>query len=349
MNLVFGVVAPDFECGQRHRHLEGRARRILSSDHLVGERGKRVAGERLPARGRKTLVELVGLEARSRGHGQHLARARVHEHGGGTALIRDALDEELLQAEVDAERHVPAGLALVARELADDPSARVHLDLRRADRAAQCQVVDLLGTHLADAEVRQLEQRIAIELLVGRRGHVSHDVGEGRAVRIIADAADLGAHAREIGHVDLDAGELLPAQVFAHRDGDEGAIALGIAEHAAPLGIRQGDDPSQAVEGGAQVAGVLRHDDDAVVLPIERHGPPEAVEDAPTRRRQEAQIDAVVLGKRLIPFRLQDLEIIHAGDEGREQRYFAAHDEGGTAAELLALELVELHRELSCA
>ena len=78
------------------------------------------------------------------------------------------------------------GLSGDAGELADHPAEGIDFDLARACGAAQLQILRLLDAALADAEIRQFEQRIAVEFLLGYCGDIADDVRRGLAERVLA-------------------------------------------------------------------------------------------------------------------------------------------------------------------
>ena len=76
--------------GQRHRHLEGRARRIKAGGRLVDQRRAPVLRPLRPLRLRDAGVEQRRIEGRVGGHRQHLAVAAVQHHGAGALVAEPA-------------------------------------------------------------------------------------------------------------------------------------------------------------------------------------------------------------------------------------------------------------------
>ena len=108
---------------------------------------------------------------------------------------REAPVAEALQLEVEGEPEILAGLALAAVELADLAADRVDLDAAEAGAAAQRLVVAALDPVLADAELGQLQQRVAVLRLLGRvdGADIAQDVGQDGAVRVVAQQAGIRA------------------------------------------------------------------------------------------------------------------------------------------------------------
>ena len=166
----------------------------------------------------------------------------------------------------------------------------------------------------------------------------------GRAEWIEPGEALLDRDAGQLGDGDLDARHLVPAQIGADHDRHEAMLAPDVAQHPAAVGIAELDQRGERVERRCDVAGLLGDDDEPIVLVIvgERHA--EAVEDAPARRRQQPQIDAVLVGQHRVAVRLEDLELVHApGKDGDERRLAAGENGRSPGEELLALRF-PLHR-----
>src|SRR3546814_20387640 len=68
---------------------------------------------------------------------------------------------------------------------------------------------------------RSISRKIALGHRRDIAQHVGHGIGEG----IVADLAHLDADARQFGAVHLDAADLVPGQVLAHRDRTDAALA----------------------------------------------------------------------------------------------------------------------------
>ena len=167
---------------QRRHHLEGRARRVLAADAFVDQRRARVVAQLAPDARPQAAGERRRVVARHRGQRQHAAGAHVDHDGTGRQLAGQPRHAETLQLEVEAQLEVVAGLALAAVELADLAADRVDLDPAEPGAAAQRAVVAALDPALADAELRQLQQRIVVRGLLGRAdgADIAQDVGQDR-------------------------------------------------------------------------------------------------------------------------------------------------------------------------
>ena len=76
------------------------------------------------------------------------------------------------------------------------------------------------------------------------------------------------------------------------------------------------------------------------MLPVLGERDAEAVEDAAARRRQQPQIDAVLLGQDRVPVVLQDLQLVHPRRQrGGEQRLAAGQQRGAAGQSLVAVGL----------
>ncbi len=120
--------------GDRGDDLEGGAWRVAVRNGLVGQRPEHVGVERAPFIAGNAAIERGRIESRRRRHRQNFAGEDIHHHGRAGLLGGDALLGEFLQADVDRGDQIGAGLALFARQLADDASDRVDLDLALAGR-----------------------------------------------------------------------------------------------------------------------------------------------------------------------------------------------------------------------
>ena len=203
--------------------------------------------------------------------------------------------------------------------------------------------MDLFDAGLADAEPRKLEQRIAGDFARRHGGDVAEDMRRVGAVGIIAALPDVDIDPRKVRGVDLDAGDLLPVQVLAHRRRDEAAVAPDLAQDAPLFAGRDGNDGAQDVQDGFDVAGVLGVQKHAVVLLVVGHGDAEAIDDASPGRRKKPQVDAVFLGQGPIAAGFDDLQVIHAGRQRRQQNRHTAGDDGGAAAEKLVTFGIPVH------
>ena len=234
------------EPGERDDWLECRAGRINPGRRLVDQRVALVGREFLPGRMRQPGRELHRIEARARQHREHVAIRRVEQHAGDAGLALDAAGDEFLHRDVEPENDVIAGLPRLTRQLAHDAAMRVDLDLAGAGEAAQPLVLRPLDPAPADAEIGQLEQRIAGQILIGHRRHVAQHMRGHRAIGIIPDKTLFDRHAGQFRDRDLDARHLLPAQIGAHDDRDKAVLAARLPQHAALLGLAEIDHAAKA-------------------------------------------------------------------------------------------------------
>ena len=318
---------------QRRHGLEGRAGRILAGQRLVREGVAGIGAEELPIGGAEPAVEGAGIEAGHRAHGQHVAGADVDHHRGGALLRCQALLDEFLQPDVERADQLDAGLAVAPVELADDAAERVHLDLAGAGGAAQLGVVDLFQPALADAESRELKQRIVADLVLRRRSDIAQHMGGGAAIGIGAALVDLDAGAGKVGKIDLDPGDQIPVEVGLHRDRQEGAPLRALAHQPLDLVRCQRQDAAERGQRLAHAGGLLRHDDNPIVRIVDRQRHAEAVDDLAAQRRQQMQIDPVLLRQQPEAVGLEDLQVIHPPDQSREQQRLTAGQQGHPARE----------------
>src|SRR3546814_6082791 len=72
---------------------------------------------------------------------------------------------------------------------------------------------------------------------------MGHGVGEG----VVADLAHLDGYAGQLGAVHLDAADLVPGQVLAHRNRHEAALARDLAQHPLAVVLVEFDDLRQCI------------------------------------------------------------------------------------------------------
>ncbi len=127
------------EARQRRDHLEGRARRILAGHRLVVERAVDVVAQLLPLVGGEAAIERRRVVGRRRDQREQVAGIDVHHRRRARHLARQALVRELVQADVERGDEIAAGLAFLARQLADHAAEGIDLELAFAGAAAQRQ------------------------------------------------------------------------------------------------------------------------------------------------------------------------------------------------------------------
>ena len=240
---------------------------------------------------------------------------------------------EGLKRGIEGQHQVATGLTLLAPDLANNPAERVDFQMTGSGGASKLQIVLLLRALLADPKPGQLEQRISRLLTLVHGGHVTEHMGHGLGEGIVSGLADLDIDAGQVRCIDLDPADLLPAQIVADRDRNESALVLGLTQDAREFLLGQADHLGQQIECLLDVARLFAHQDYAVVLLVHRHRHAESVDDAPARRRQQPQVDPVVLGEGGIALGLDHLEVIHAPGQHREQRRLRAADDKCPAGE----------------
>ncbi len=144
---------------------------------------------------------------------------------------------------------------------------------------------------------------------------MAEHVGKDLAFGIPARQADFGDHARQRGGVGVDPREALPVEMLGHGDGDEGGLLRELAQGVAAVGLGDRRDAAEAVERGLHVAGLLADHHHAQVLAVDGERAAGAVEDLAARRRQQADVDAVLLRHHPVELALLDLQLAQAQGE----------------------------------
>ncbi len=208
------VDRPGLQPRQARHHLEGRAGGVLAGQRLVEQGLERIGVHLVPAPLAEAGDELVGVEPGARDEGQDLAVAHV-DHDRAGALVLHAFLGEALQVHIERQLDVGPGFALGAAELADHAAMRIDLDLAHPALAAQLAVDRLLHAVLADREVGQAEQRIAVvarlQVVFRHRRDIAEHVAQLHAVGIGAHLPHVGDDARQVGGGEIDLREDVPA------------------------------------------------------------------------------------------------------------------------------------------
>ena len=110
-----------------------------------------------------------------------------------------------------------------------------------------------------------------------RQPHLGGDAGQGGCVH--GDGADLG-----------------PTQPVGDGDRHEGAAACDLGAGTLQRGHIKGHDPRQLGQNGVDIACILAHQRDTVVLLIGGQKHTAAIEDQAACGRQKANIDPVLFG-----------------------------------------------------
>ena len=126
----------------------------------------------------------------------------------------------------------------VGCDLADDFAVDIGFRLHEAGGAAQGVILAGFSAGAADAHAGQGQHGLGFGLARIGAADIADGMGECRALRVDAAAADLDDDAGEVGGVDLDGGHVGPAQIVfqQNRDvlravgevgGDAGAFVVG--------------------------------------------------------------------------------------------------------------------------
>ena len=197
---------------QRHhalRHLEDRARRILSHQGAVQHRLGNVGIQLLVVLATYAAHQQVGVVARRTDHGQHLAGARLQSHHA-TALVGHNLLGILLQVGVNCGVQVPSlhGQRVVHAVGIGAYLAVVHIHMHQslALHTAQHLLVALLQAALAYV-VTPLVVRVAVQVALVHLAHIAQHLRRYRAV-VDAQRALRDIEALEAEHLVLELGIL---------------------------------------------------------------------------------------------------------------------------------------------
>ena len=249
------------------------------------------------------------------------------------------------------KQRVGAGLAFGAVELAHDPAHGIDLDLDGAGATAQFVLERAFHALLAEAQGGELQHRIvaAGEILVGDAAGVADDVAHQLALGIVAGLAEVDEHAGQVGRVELDPRHFLPTEILAHHDRLGVAAAPELAQQAVLLGLAQVEDLVEALDQHLHAAAAVggRHGAEIVAVDGERLAG--AVEDQAARRRQQPEIDAVLLGQGGEALRLDDLELVEPAGQRRQQHALRAAQQQGAPGEqagALAVALAVAHHDV---
>ena len=325
------------ERGQCHHHLEGRAGRVDALHRLVGQGPVFVFQQGLVIGDRDAAHEKVGVVAGGRGAGQQVARCAVDHHRRRAFLGQPCVGVGL-QRVVDGDLDIGAGGAFLPFEFAHHPAGGVDLDPLGAGLAAQQLLALGLEPDLADLEAGDQQQGIGrvdpLEVAVADRADIAHDMGVGLAMGVAARQAHVGGDAGQGRGVDGDAADVFPADAVGDGDGRVAAQAFEVAAGAFQLLGVERDQLRQAGNHVFDVARFLAHHGDAVAGHVLGYGHAVAVEDAAAGRRDQADVDAVLVGEQAELVGLLDLEVAHAQGQGADEAGHGAADDQAAAGDL---------------
>ena len=286
VDAVAGARHARLERGERHGHLEGRARGVGAGDGLVRQRPvlvARAARSRSPDLMPKTKLLGSNPGAEASATMSPFVTSITTAAALCPAMRRMA---KSCSAEVDRQVHVLAGGALDPAELAHHPAAGADLDLQVARHAAQRRPPAAArrrscrsGSGGSAAPDRG--SRILARSLSADRADVADHVRGRVAARVVAAEADLGDHARAAPACWRRPAPRRPRS--GARRPPPARRRCGRASPSAPARAcrRQLDDAGEPRQHRLGVARLLAHHHDAVVLPVARHQPAGAVEIMP--------------------------------------------------------------------
>ena len=236
-------------------------------------------------------------------------------------------------------------------ELAHDAADRIDLDLHGAGAAADAVLERPLHALLAEAQGGELQHGIiaAGQVLVGDAAGVADDVAHQLAFGIVARLAKIYEHAGQVGRVELQPRHLLPAEILAHHDRLGVAAAAQVAQQAHLLGLAQAEDLVEALDQHIDAAAAIRGRHGAEVVAVDGERLASAIEDQPARRRQKAEVDAVLFGERGEALGLDHLELVEPAGQCRQQHGLRAAQQQRAAREqarTLAVALAVTHHDV---
>jgi hypothetical protein len=170
----------------------------------------RIRRELLPHRRGEPGGEGCGIEAWARDEGEDVTGHDVEQDAGHTLLGAATARQEVLHRSVEAGHCILAGGSGDPVELADDAAKSVDLDLTRPGTAAQLVVLRLFYPALANAKIRQFEQRVSSQLRLGHSSDIANRMRRGLAQRVGSGEALFDCHAGQFGNGDLDPRHLVP-------------------------------------------------------------------------------------------------------------------------------------------
>ena len=175
---------------------------------------------------------------------------------------------------------------------------------------------------------------------------------QGRPERVVARFADIGDHARQLGRVHIDAGEFLPRQVLRYRDRHEFTPATDLAQDFLLLEVVDGQEGRQRLQGAlsrcarrfAAALGLLRHQQQPVVLDVACHRLAVTIDDQAALRGKQAHADAVVFRQHAVLFGADHLQVVEPCDQGGQQHALATDQDRRAPRERLVPSLLALLR-----
>ena len=229
---------------------------------------------------------------------------------------------------INGQLQVAARDGFIATKLPHDTARRTDLDPAKPGTSAEIGLALGLDSDLAELVPRNLQDGFRRshpgEVAFADRPDIADNMREIRPQRIHARQADLRRDAGQGGCVDRDFRDIFPGQLVRERDRHERTPAIHLLQRAIELGLIKLYKPPDLGNRLLHVAGILSHDDNPVVLTVLRDGDPVPVKDLAPARRDEAHVDAVVLGQKLVVFRLVHLQLAHPQHKGSQEGKLAS-------------------------
>ncbi|MND94763.1 hypothetical protein D3C80_869940 [compost metagenome] len=344
---IVGGDGPLVQPHHRHHGLDGGGGGIDALGGAVHQRARRIVEQRRVVGAGDAGHEQVGVVARARLHGQDGAGIGIHHDDGAPTTGQQLLCFKL-QADVDVEVDVLAGLRRLELEGAHHPAAVVDLDLLVARHAVQLILVELLHPLLADVLgggiVGELVLLVeALHVTGVDLGHIAQRMGQGIAKRIVALEIGLYAGARIVVLVDREEGDLILGQLLEQGHRLEAALALHLGQEPLLGPLRQGQQGDQLVGRLLQILGLFRHYLQAVDGAVLRQQHAVGVIDEAPWRCHRHDPDPVVVGTGLIGFVRLYLQIVEITQQHQHEDDHADVGYQGAPEEQTSLGTVIAH------
>ncbi len=168
-------------------------------------------------------------------------------------------------------------------------------------------------------------------------------------IGIVADLADIDADPRQVGLVYPDTADISPTQVFCHCDRNECQTALCLFQHPCNCMFIQVNQLCQLFQhrlNAPSGLGLFPHQDNTIVLHIDRQVIPATIHDEASRGADQAKIDAVFLSQHGIAFAFQHLQVIQARTKPPHDQGLPAHKQGRPAGKHFGFGLIRIHYAL---
>ena len=313
MNRVFGAGLSAFKGGQRGHHLEGGAGGVDSLHRLVGQGAVFVLQQRLVIGHRDAADEEIAVKAGGRDGGQYVTAVAI-EHDGRGAFALEARVDVGLQMAVGGDLDVLARLSFAAVQFAHDAACCVLLDPLGAGCAAKHILAPRFKADLADLEPRDQQELVGrvdlFQILFADRADIAQNMRVFLLHRIAPGQADLGAYAGQGRGVDGNAAQLRPADPVRDGDGMNARAAHFLARALQLFGV-QFNQLAQPREGILDITRLLPLKDNAVARHVFGNDQAVAIKYLSARRRDQTDLDPVLVGQKAKLVRLIHLKMAH--------------------------------------